>query len=204
MATRSAGRLQRVGWVVFVATVLGAGAFLLVFSEVANAPIRHGRPALATARAELGPAGPTTPSAPTARSSPTPGVGRPGVGSTTEADERYRQGAAHYQERRYAEAIPHFKRTVTLDPQRASAWRYLGWCYYLTEQYEEALEPFRQAARLQPENADSLVGIGWASYGLKRYDQARDAFRRALALAPGSPSAQSGLKALEQRDGTAR
>lgn len=106
------------------------------------------------------------------------------VREAVRAQESYREGLQQYDAGRYAVAIPHFTRALTLDPAHTDAQAYLAWSYYYTGQFNAATKHFRDALARQPNWEGLHNGLGWTRYRLQRYHLALDAFRQALALDP--------------------
>lgn len=88
------------------------------------------------------------------------------------------------QQRRYAEAVPLYRRLIAAAPAEAALWRNLANALSDALRWREAAVAHRRALSLAPE-----AGAGWAAYGrtLARMGEgaeARLAFERAIACGP--------------------
>ncbi len=62
----------------------------------------------------------------------------------------YRDGLDLFNQGKYEEAIPSFRRVIANDAQFASAYLYLGRCYLSLGRFREAIQPLRTAMNLAP------------------------------------------------------
>lgn len=81
-------------------------------------------------------------------------------------------------------AIESFKRAISLKPDYAEAYWYLGLSYDALQKYEMAVEAHKEAARLNPNRAESYNSLGLAYYALNRYVEAVEAFKKSITLKP--------------------
>ena len=110
-----------------------------------------------------------------------------------EARQAYQAGHERFAAGKYKDAIPHFLRTLSLEPDFDEAEADLAWSFYHTGRYEDAIRHFRQALRRQPRWEGLHNGLGWALYEQRRYPEAADAFRESLSLDPRHRDAAVGL-----------
>ena len=110
-----------------------------------------------------------------------------------EAQVHYDDGKAKYEAGEYSGAIPHFQRTLFLDPKHDDAEVHLAWCYYQLGNYTEATRHFRQVVARQPRWEGAWNGLGWSRYRAERYHLAIEAFQEALSLDPRYRDAGVGL-----------
>jgi tetratricopeptide (TPR) repeat protein len=68
---------------------------------------------------------------------------QPGYGS-------FEHGLALFDQGRFEEAIPYFRRATAEDPEFGEAFLYLGRAYLNTRRWRDAIQPLRAAYRLAP------------------------------------------------------
>jgi Flp pilus assembly protein TadD len=107
-----------------------------------------------------------------------------------EAQRHLDEGKAKYEAGDYAGALPHFQRTLVLDPRYDAAEAHLAWSYYQLGRYPEATRHFRQA---HPDWHGLHSGLGWTYLQLGDRAKARASFQRALQLKPDYADARTGL-----------
>jgi tetratricopeptide (TPR) repeat protein len=110
-----------------------------------------------------------------------------------EAQGYYIAGKEKYEAGDYAGAIPHFQRTLFLDPKYDEAEATLAWSYYHLGNYPEATRHFRQVVARQPRWEGAWNGLGWSRYRAERYHLAVEAFQEAVSLDPRYRDAAVGL-----------
>jgi tetratricopeptide (TPR) repeat protein len=110
-----------------------------------------------------------------------------------EAQRSYEAGLEKYNAKEYGAAIPHFKRTLDLEPTFDDAAAYLAWSIYYTADYTTATRHFRQALLRQPRWEGLHNGLGWSRYRVGRYHIALEAFQEALGLDPTYRDAAVGM-----------
>jgi tetratricopeptide (TPR) repeat protein len=110
-----------------------------------------------------------------------------------EAQGHFFAGKEKYAAGEYAGAIPHFQRTLFLDPKYDDAHAYLAWSYYHLGNYPEATRHFRQVVARQPRWEGAWDGLGWSRYRAERYHLAIEAFQEAVSLDPRYRDAAVGL-----------
>lgn len=81
-------------------------------------------------------------------------------------------------------AIESFNRAISLKPDYAEAYEYLGYSYDAQHKYDLAIDAYRQVIRLKPERAESYNGLGLAYRALNRYAEAIEAFNKSISLKP--------------------
>jgi len=104
------------------------------------------------------------------------------LGDGFRAQQAYAEGLERYQAKNYTDAISHFERALSLQPDFDDAEGLLAWSYYRTGKYPEATRHFRQAITRQPKWEGLYDGLGWSRFQVGRYHLALEAFRQALAL----------------------
>ncbi len=74
-----------------------------------------------------------------------------GLKTKNEAHDAFHAGLALFNRGNYEEAIAHFEKATSLDPEFAKAYLYLGRSYANLGKWREAIVPLRSAYRLSPE-----------------------------------------------------
>ena len=96
-----------------------------------------------------------------------------------------RRGNAHFDAKRYEEAIAAHQKAIEIYSQYAEAYVNLGDDYKELERYQEAVVAYQEAIKLKPNYGDAHYGLSYAYQGLGRYNEAEEARRRALAIFGG-------------------
>lgn len=117
------------------------------------------------------------------------GPADPGVKSAQESAGRqgpdyYKIGLAHYESKKFKDAVEAFKRALRLKPADADIHYNLGLAYYSSNLYKEAAESYKQAARLRPDWADAHFRLGWMYYILGKKDSSFEQYRILQKLSP--------------------
>jgi protein O-GlcNAc transferase len=95
-------------------------------------------------------------------------------------------GSALYKQKKYAEAVPFFKKKIESDPENANAYMNLALCHLQLKEYEEAAEPLKKVVELDPENAKAHDFLARVYYQLKQYQEAADEYLAELKLDSGN------------------
>jgi tetratricopeptide (TPR) repeat protein len=91
--------------------------------------------------------------------------------------DSFDQGLALFNQGNFREAIPHFRRATTENPQFAEAYLYLGRSHLSMRRWREAIQPLRTAHRLAPEETrheaftlllDAVLGAAFGDSGQGR------------------------------------
>jgi tetratricopeptide (TPR) repeat protein len=96
----------------------------------------------------------------------------------------FERGLALFDQGRFDDAIPHFRRATAEDPEFGEAFLYLGRAYLNTRRWRDAIQPLRAAYRLSPaETKDEvfnflLDALFAAGAGSLPGDRSRDTDRR--------------------------
>jgi tetratricopeptide (TPR) repeat protein len=73
--------------------------------------------------------------------------------------------------------------SVTLNPQDAQAWYYLGRTKYSQTKYAGAIEAFEHCLKLDPKNVTAEYNVGLSYEGLNQNDEAIQAYQNAITWA---------------------
>jgi tetratricopeptide (TPR) repeat protein len=90
------------------------------------------------------------------------------------------------EEKRWEEALAHFKAAAGADPSRHAAWFNCGFCLSRLGRHEEAVKCFSTAIDLDPSAAEKYVGRGASFLELGKADEALRDFTRVARLDPQS------------------
>jgi tetratricopeptide (TPR) repeat protein len=94
---------------------------------------------------------------------------------------------------RAADAIPHFRRALALDPKSVATEQNLGNAYYAVQEYTKAIEHFRRAITLDPRFASGYSNLGVVLLELGDTSGALEAYREALRIEPTHISAHQNI-----------
>ncbi|HKX26588.1 MAG TPA: TonB family protein [Blastocatellia bacterium] len=105
-----------------------------------------------------------------------------------EAHDLYKKGKGLELDRQWKEAVEVYRRAVQLQPNFASAYNHLGWCYAALGKFDQALEAHQQGLlyagvklfNYEVKPTQAHYAIGSDLYNLGRYDEALAAYERAL------------------------
>ncbi|MES1181676.1 MAG: tetratricopeptide repeat protein, partial [Flavobacterium sp.] len=100
---------------------------------------------------------------------------------------QYNKGIEYVNKEKYEDAIPYFKKAVSIDPKFAFAWDNLGISYRKTSQYDKALEAYNKSLEIDPEGKMPLQNIPVVYQYLEQYDKALDAYDNLLKVSPNDP-----------------
>lgn len=113
----------------------------------------------------------------------------PAMSQNKIAEEFYKKGKDLYDNDKYDDAIPPFKKAITLSKEYPDAVYYLGLCYKYTSKYTEALEQFGELETLKPDYwAWYHYEAGDANLRLGNYEAAVTDFDKFLAQFPADPT----------------
>ncbi len=81
-------------------------------------------------------------------------------------------GLALYLQGRYAEAVPHLKKALDLNPTLFGALLYLGISRFRVNQFSDAVQDLQKARQLEPNNPLAQYWLGATHLALKSYPEA--------------------------------
>jgi len=102
-------------------------------------------------------------------------------------------GKALSDESRFAEAFPHYKRSLELCPDYPHANNNMGVMLFQAGQPQGALKHYRHAIKIYPIYASAYNNIAVVFITQKRFDEAEPFLRKALELQPRYPKALNNL-----------
>jgi tetratricopeptide (TPR) repeat protein len=96
----------------------------------------------------------------------------------------FNAGFAHYEAKRYGEAIGGFTRALELKPDDAASLRFRGLAYYYLKDYEKVIADYTRLIRIEPGRAEYYLTRS-AAYNAKRdTDRALEDCNQALRINP--------------------
>jgi tetratricopeptide (TPR) repeat protein len=119
----------------------------------------------------------------------------------TDPDQLNQAGDALFAQRRYAEAIPYYRRALDLSPDEPDASNDLGLSLYYTGRAEEALAVLRSAAERSPQFQRIWLTLGFVSANSGDRSAAREALEKARAMDPESGIGQEAARLLGLLEG---
>ncbi|MDR0583752.1 MAG: tetratricopeptide repeat protein [Treponema sp.] len=111
-------------------------------------------------------------------------------------------GIALTEANRPYEAIPLFRRALSLEPENPLLWLNLGIAQQRTGGYEEAIDSFRRAVLIEDDLAEAWVSMGLIYYELEQFELAEECYRSALAREENDPKIWNNLGVLYFSEGT--
>jgi tetratricopeptide (TPR) repeat protein len=105
-------------------------------------------------------------------------------------------GIALTEENRPNEAVPLFRRALSMEPENPLLWFNLGIAQQHTGDYEEAIDSFYRAVIIDDDFADAWVSMGLIYYELKEYELAEESYLAALARNGNDPKIWNNLGVL--------
>ncbi|HYE66598.1 MAG TPA: tetratricopeptide repeat protein [Pyrinomonadaceae bacterium] len=100
-----------------------------------------------------------------------------GADTPKDAEGYHRMGLAHYQSKRFKEAVDAYKQALRLKPNDAQTYFDLGMAYYHLSRYEDAAQAYRRATRIRPDWAEAYFRAGWMYYVLGKKQAALEQHR---------------------------
>ena len=130
------------------------------------------------------------------------GLGAPAVPLTSQDPAQLNDaGDRLFGQKRYAEAIPYYRRALELDPADADASNDLGLALYYSGQSAAALEILRAGTQRAPDFQRIWLTLGFVSAGAGDQAGARAALEKARALGPDNAIGQEAKRQLDRLSG---
>jgi tetratricopeptide (TPR) repeat protein len=104
-------------------------------------------------------------------------------------------------QRKFNDAVAHYRRAIELAPDNVAAMRLLGTALYDAGRVGEAVEVYRRASVLDPSDVVILSNLGACLTGCERFEAAIAACEEALALDPDFAPAHVNLGIIHERMG---
>ncbi len=102
------------------------------------------------------------------------------------------RGLADHVSQSYAGALPHFERSIELNPEYPPVHHFLGWCLYYLGRPERSEAAFNRHLELDPEEGDSHYALGLLALDAGRTDEAERYFRNAIEYQEHLPHRRDG------------
>ncbi|MCF6320525.1 MAG: tetratricopeptide repeat protein [Rhizobiaceae bacterium] len=100
----------------------------------------------------------------------------------------YRRAVAYERLKEWDKAEIDFKKSLQLDPNRATVLNYLGYSWVDKGiNLDEGLDMIKKAVKLRPQAGFIVDSLGWAYYKLKRYEEAVVELEKAVQMLPQDP-----------------
>ncbi len=135
-----------------------------------------------------------------------------GLGFLSAAQSEFDKGLTFFNNGKYEDAIPHFRRATEIDPDFGKAYLYLGRSYLNLDRWTEALPPLRTAYRLSPNETkkeavnlliDALFGAAIYEFNKGNFRDSVGLLKEVLQLDPNSSRARTELPRTLTAFGTA-
>ena len=195
-------RLTPLQWLLFAAFLAFYG--FAVFALTRDYYLRY-PPRPLTSAASGTQAGHGTPGAapPTFIQREVAGLGAPAVPLTSQDPAQLNDaGDRLFGQKRYAEAIPYYRRALELDPADVDASNDLGLALYYSGQSAAALETLRAGTQRAPDFQRIWLTLGFVSAGAGDQAGARAALEQARALGPDNAIGQEAKRQLDRLSGS--
>ncbi|CAB5098065.1 hypothetical protein D3OALGA1CA_1240 [Olavius algarvensis associated proteobacterium Delta 3] len=97
----------------------------------------------------------------------------------------FQTGRVHLERNEPEEAKPYFERATRLNPDAATAYRYLGDCLSALEERPAAIDAYKKGIKKNPNDAASLSGIGYLFHEMGENPEIAEIFcRQSVAIEP--------------------
>jgi tetratricopeptide (TPR) repeat protein len=103
--------------------------------------------------------------------------------------------------KRFAEAIPLFRKAIEQDPSRWGYWYMAGQCYRFTNDLDNAVIYLRRAVALDADEPPVFLALGIALQLTNRLTEAVDAFRQAIEMDRDYELAYNSLALTQKKQG---
>jgi tetratricopeptide (TPR) repeat protein len=100
-------------------------------------------------------------------------------------------GVALVEQKRYDEAMHHYRTAIALNPQNDNAHYNLGVVLFYTNRFEEAIGSYMQALGFNPEKKGARANIGAAFFQLGKFDEAIRYFQEELNIDPDNAAVKN-------------
>ena len=101
---------------------------------------------------------------------------------------------------RFGEALVHYQKAVTQDPENYKSWLQIGITLLKLERFGDALEVFRKLRSMNEYDGEVWLGLGISHFSLGQKMEAGDALKNAMRFKPNQPALYYYLALNEQDD----
>jgi tetratricopeptide (TPR) repeat protein len=105
----------------------------------------------------------------------------------------HEKAEALWDEKDHKGLLDHSRKWTKAEPDKTSAWFYLGVALIELGRYQEAIEACREGMRLDPDDGYALYNLGKAYFELGRRQQAVKVFKQTIRLEPDHAPGHLGL-----------
>jgi tetratricopeptide (TPR) repeat protein len=105
---------------------------------------------------------------------------------STKTQAYFSLGTALYNQGKYNEAIPFFKKKIESDTSNANAYMNLALCYLQLKQFQEARQPLKKVVELDPNNLKPHDFLARVYYSLGQYQEAAQEYVEEIRLNPNN------------------
>lgn len=113
-------------------------------------------------------------------------------------------GVALVEQKRYDEAMYHYRTAIALNPQNDNAHYNLGVLLAYNNRYEDAIGNYMQALRINPAKKGARANIGAALFHLGKFDEAIHNFQEELKIDPDNEAIKNYIGAAIDMKKTAK
>lgn len=192
-------RLTPLQWSLFAVFLIFYG--FAVFALTRDYYLRHPPRSLGSANpaSQAAPKTATTPTPPTFIQREMLAAGAPAASPTgTDPEQLNDAGDQFFDQKRYAEAIPYYRRALELAPGDADASNDLGLALFYNGQTAEAIKVLRVGAERSPDFQRIWLTLGFVSGGAGDKAAARAALEKARDLGPDTGIGQEAARQLSR------
>lgn len=113
-------------------------------------------------------------------------------------------GVALVEQKRYDEAMYHYRAAIALNPRNDNAHYNMGVLLAYNNRYEDAINSYMQALRFNPEKKGARANIGAALYQMGKFDEAIRYFQEELNIDPGNAAVRNIMGAAIEKKNAAK
>ncbi|HUI31666.1 MAG TPA: tetratricopeptide repeat protein [Candidatus Acidoferrales bacterium] len=96
-----------------------------------------------------------------------------------------------FADKRYEDAITHFKKHLAAEPKDAGAWLNMGLCSFILKDYDNAIEALRNVTRLKPDNVQGWLWLGRSYVFADSLPEAKGVYENVIKIAKDDTSADN-------------
>lgn len=116
------------------------------------------------------------------------------------AEDWNSEGEVYFEQKKYKEALKHFKKANELNPGERLYWHNVGKAYHWLGKNKDAIKYFEKANAISP-HFDTYLHMGWAYRNLKKYEKALECYNKADKEQPYNYLVRNGIGIIYLRQG---
>ena len=89
---------------------------------------------------------------------------------------------------RFSEALQHYQKAATHDPENYKAWLQTGVTLLKMERFDDAVEVFRELHAMNEDDGEVWLGLGISLFSSGQKSEAADALKNAMRFKPNQPA----------------